>query len=797
MTLENKIQRSENYLIPPRTISNLVFDQSLYAIDKSANNFFSLNKRSEIRKLSAIVFKNKTVLDKEINQITEYPNSVHAFATLVRENPEHFGELAGFYKFGLKTPGRIKAERNILKLSDTIIEYARIVDEMVNSSLKEMQRLEQSVEMLSDDVMHLLNQPSDIRRDILQQQDTSQLYKELSYFLDDIAFRLSASEHKMLRNGNYKMLAESLDVSEYKAQEIIDTVEKVESVQQEIQRINENIYNIYEHYTPYEKHMQNSENFLNSSEEIDSIYDSPPHEAQTQNSESFLNSSEKIDPIYENYNPNKTQTQNSENFLNSSEEIDSIYDSPPHEAQTQNSESFLNSSEKIDPIYENYNPNKTQTQNSENFLNSSEEIDSIYDSPPHEAQTQNSESFLNSSEKIDPIYENYNPNKTQTQNSENFLNSSEEIDSIYDSPPHEAQTQNSESFLNSSEKIDPIYENYNPNKTQTQNSENFLNSSEEIDSIYDSPPHEAQTQNSESFLNSSEKIDPIYENYNPNKTQTQNSENFLNSSEKIDPIYENRNPNKTQTQNSESFLNSEDFLIPPKKLAPLTQYDINIITANNSIIQQKAEQIRNLSELVFGNRELFNSILREIIEKPKIGEGYSKILEISPQSFAKFAGFKKWWFKNSRHKTAEKNAPKLCEEIRKYTDSVKIYQKQTLYDHKKEQQRAKQAVLMPSDKMQHLLNMPSDMWENTLIKQDTSQLHKEFSDFLSQVNSRLSIHERIAIKHNDYQTLAHEIKVPKVKARQIINVVKKAQECQQKIKDIISQQQEQMIAVAL
>ncbi|WP_432783100.1 BID domain-containing T4SS effector [Bartonella sp. C271] len=671
-----------------------------------------------MRKLSAIVFKNKTVLDKEINQITEYPNSVHAFATLVRENPEHFGELAGFYKFGLKTPGRIKAERNILKLSDTIIEYARIVDEMVNSSLKEMQRLEQSVEMLSDDVMHLLNQPSDIRRDILQQQDTSQLYKELSYFLDDIAFRLSASEHKMLRNGNYKMLAESLDVSEYKAQEIIDTVEKVESVQQEIQRINENIYNIYEHYTPYEKHMQNSENFLNSSEEIDSIYDSPPHEAQTQNSESFLNSSEKIDPIYENYNPNKTQTQNSENFLNSSEEIDSIYDSPPHEAQTQNSESFLNSSEKIDPIYENYNPNKTQTQNSENFLNSSE-------------------------------------------------------------------------------KIDPIYENRNPNKTQTQNSENFLNSSEEIDSIYDSPPHEAQTQNSESFLNSSEKIDPIYENYNPNKTQTQNSENFLNSSEKIDPIYENRNPNKTQTQNSESFLNSEDFLIPPKKLAPLTQYDINIITANNSIIQQKAEQIRNLSELVFGNRELFNSILREIIEKPKIGEGYSKILEISPQSFAKFAGFKKWWFKNSRHKTAEKNAPKLCEEIRKYTDSVKIYQKQTLYDHKKEQQRAKQAVLMPSDKMQHLLNMPSDMWENTLIKQDTSQLHKEFSDFLSQVNSRLSIHERIAIKHNDYQTLAHEIKVPKVKARQIINVVKKAQECQQKIKDIISQQQEQMIAVAL
>ncbi|MCL6229791.1 BID domain-containing T4SS effector, partial [Bartonella bilalgolemii] len=309
-------------------------------------------------------------------------------------------------------------------------------------------------------------------------------------------------------------------------------------------------------------------------------------------------------------------------------------------------------------------------------------------------------------------------------------------------------------------------------------------------------PNKTQAQNSESFLVPSEKIDPIYENYNPNKTQAQNSESFLVPSEKIDPIYENYNPNKTQAQNSESFLNSGDFLIPSKELPPLTQNDIINITANNPIIQQHTEQVRNLSKLVFGDRELFSSVMQGILEKPKIGEGYEKILEISPESFAKFAGFKKWWFKSSKYKAAEKNAPKLCQEIRKYTDAVKNYQKQIIYGHQKEQKRAKQAVLMPNNEIKRFLNMPSDMWENILIEQDTSQLHKEFSNFLNQVNSRLSIHERIAIKYNDYQALACDIKVPEVTAREIINVVKKAQECQQKIKSIISQQQQKMIAVA-
>ncbi|MCL6229792.1 BID domain-containing T4SS effector, partial [Bartonella bilalgolemii] len=278
MALVKKKQRSESFLIPPRPTSTVLFDKSFNEIEKSMDSFFSQNKRSEIRKLSAIVFRDKTVLDKKIDQIIiENPNSVHEFAALIRENPEFFGKLAGFKKFGLKTLGRIKAEKNILKLSDTIIEYVQIVDEISNNYLKKVKRFAQPIEMLNDNVLNLLNQPSNIRQNILKQQDTSELYTEISYFLDDITYRLSASECEMLKNRNYEMLAESVGISEHKAQEIINIVEQVENMQLEIQMINESKFskneNIYESYDPYEAQAQNSESFLVPSEKIDPIYE--------------------------------------------------------------------------------------------------------------------------------------------------------------------------------------------------------------------------------------------------------------------------------------------------------------------------------------------------------------------------------------------------------------------------------------------------------------------------------------------------------------------------------------------
>ncbi|OPB31282.1 BID domain-containing T4SS effector [Bartonella sp. AR 15-3] len=755
MTLANKTEGFGHFLIPPKQLSISVPDTSQ---DKNIDGYFSAKKRAVVKTLSAIVFRDGRALDRAIDRVTEHPGSVYALAKMITEKPETFGKLAGSIKLGLRTPSRIRAEKNIQILADEIVEYAQMINALSNNYFEPMQRSTQAVEMLSDDVLHLLNLPNDIRRHTLEQQDTSKVQKELSYFLDEMAFRLSENENGMLRSNNYKMLAKSLDISKHKAQEIINIVRQVESLQLEIQEINKNRFS-------QEKHAEVIENDQN-------IYES--YDPQTQSSESLLNPSKEI-------NPTKV--------------IDSIYDNP---------------SKEVDPVYANYTPNKTQTQNSRSFLNSAKKVDPVYDDPSKEINpTKVIDSIYdNPSKEVDPVYANYTPNKTQTQNSRSFLNSAKKIDPVYDDPSKEINpTKVIDSIYdNPSKEVDPVYANYTPNKTQTQNSRSFLNSAKKVDPVYDDPSKEINpTKVIDSIYdNPSKEVDPVYANYTPNKTQTQNSRSFLNSAKKIDPVYDdpskeidsvyaNYIPNKTQTQNSRSFL------IPPQELGPLTQNEIINKIFDNIIVQRHIGEIKHLSGIVFGNKEVFNSVLTNIIETKKpeeIGEGYIKVLEVAPKNFAKLAGIKMWGLKNPRYKQAKENVPELCKAIKDYTNVVKKYKEQILSHHKEEQKRVKQAVLMPNNEIQRFLNMPSDMLENILIKQNISQLHKEFSNFLNQVHSRLTAQERKAIKRNDYHTLARNIKVPEVKAREIINVVKKAQECQQKIKDIISQKQKQMIAVA-
>ncbi len=207
--------------------------------------------------------------------------------------------------------------------------------------------------------------------------------------------------------------------------------------------------------------------------------------------------------------------------------------------------------------------------------------------------------------------------------------------------------------------------------------------------------------------------------------------------------------------------------------------------------------MQNLSELVFGNRELLNNYLTQIIKNPQLGETYSQKLKNSPKSFSKLAGFKIFGFKSLRRIRAENNVPELCKATKKYAKIVEIHQKQILKNYEKKQEQIHKSVVMLSNEIQHLLNLPSDMRKNILREKNTSQINKKLSVFLNQVNSRLSTYERTAIKENDYQTLANSIKVSEVQAQKIINLVKEAKTCQQEIKDIISSQKKKSLAVAI
>ncbi|AQX26278.1 BID domain-containing T4SS effector [Bartonella sp. Raccoon60] len=437
-----------------------------------------------------------------------------------------------------------------------------------------------------------------------------------------------------------------------------------------------------------------------------------------------------------------------------------------NEAQTQK----LGSKQK--GIYANYNPREAQTQRlrSEGEYSDVYDTTHIYENP--DAQTQN----LRSEE--EDIYEDYNPYEAQTQK----LGSKQKgIYANYN--PREAQTQRLRSEGEYSDVYDTTHIYDNPDaQTQRLRSEGEYSDVYGTTHIYDNPDAQTQRLRSEGEYSDVYGTTHVYD--NPD-AQTQN----LRSEE--ENIYENYNSSEVQTQNSKRFL------IPVKALAPLTQNEVINKIKIDSVVQEYAEKVQNLSELVFGNRELLNNYLTQIIKNPQLGETYSQKLENSPESFFRLAGFKILGIKSLQRIKAENNVPELCKATKKYAEIVEMCQKQILKNYEKEQERIRKSVVMPSNEIQHLLNLPSDVRKNILREKNTSQINKELSVFLNQVNSRLSIHERIAIKENDCQALASSIKVSEVQAQKIINLVKEAKTFQQEIKDIISPQKERSLAVAI
>ncbi|ATO57036.1 BID domain-containing T4SS effector [Bartonella sp. 1-1C] len=714
MNLEEKKKMLNDVLISPKELPSLTDDQIIQSVLQDS---FVKEKKEELESLSKTVFKSWNTLPFLINRINEDPDSARILVNKLRSSPLSFSKLAGFKIFGFKSPKRIKAEKNIFKLSLVVQQYGNVVQESRDTIIYhhnlEQARCARKVLIPSDDIQYLLDLPYDMLLNVFKNQDTYQLGKKILLFLNSVDMRLSANELQMLEAHKTDKFAKSMGISDIEASRMIDVVTKATKVLNKINIFRSNTHKISEAQTQE----------LRSEGVSSGIYTNyNPNEAQTQR----LRSEGVSSGIYTNYNPNEAQTQ----WLRSEEEYSAIYDL--NEAQTQE----LRNEEEYSGIYESYDPHEAQTQE----LRNEEEYSGIYANyDPNEAQTQE----LRNEEEYSGIYANCDPNRPYAR----ILKTRKEKSDIHDN--------------------DDIYDN-----KDIYDSANIHDNDDIYDNkdIYDS----ANIHDNDDIYDNKD----IYD--NPN-AQTQE----LRSEEENFGIYD--------TAEAQS---SKRFLIPAKALAPLTPNEITDKIKINPVVQEHAEKVRDLSELVFGDRELLNSHLAQIIKYPKLGESYSQTLKTSPESIAKFAGSEKWGVGNLRYREAEKNVPELCQAIEEYGNIVEVHHKQIIKNHEKEQKQIHKSVAMPSNEIQRLLNLPSDMRKNILREKNTSQLNKELSVFLNQVNFRLSIHEHMAIKEDDYQTLASSIKVSEVQAREIINFVKEAKTCQQEIKDIIFPQKKRALAVA-
>ncbi|WP_438752174.1 BID domain-containing T4SS effector, partial [Bartonella rochalimae] len=312
-----------NYvLVPSKEVPSLTDDE---IIKRALRDPLIEDIQKEIINLSLIVSKNWQALPSLIQRINDNPNSASELADIFRNSPEAFLELAGFKIFGFKSLRRIKAERNVLRLSLAIRKYGynikNVKNEVIYRNNLEQVRCTRKILMPNDNVQYLIALSHDELCNVFKNQDTFQLGKEVWLFLNSVEMRLSENELQMLKENQSQPLAESIGISDDQALKLIDVVTKATKVLEEINLFQEITYNL--------------------------------NEAQTQELGS------KQEGIYANYNPNynpnRFYARVLEKRATKNYDTTGIYDNL--DTQTQN----LRSEE--EDIYVNYNPCEAQTQN--------------------------------------------------------------------------------------------------------------------------------------------------------------------------------------------------------------------------------------------------------------------------------------------------------------------------------------------------------------------------------------------------------------------------------------------------
>ncbi|CBI76321.1 Bartonella effector protein (Bep); substrate of VirB T4SS [Bartonella clarridgeiae 73] len=231
----------DQILIPAEKLAPLKKEELL---EKIRNDTAIQNCEKEIKHLSKLVYGNSQKLNRSIEFIKQTAEDNEKTSNWLLKHLSTGDDLAGLTICGIKTPKRRTAERNILPLNQKIRTYISIVESSKNKIMQnhhlEQKRLENSVEMPSKAVQDILVMPQDIRRQKLTSKNCIELQKELCHFLCKVNSRLSKDQSKAIRKGNYKEIAESIGMSESKAQTLIVIFNETREVYQQLQKIKMN-----------------------------------------------------------------------------------------------------------------------------------------------------------------------------------------------------------------------------------------------------------------------------------------------------------------------------------------------------------------------------------------------------------------------------------------------------------------------------------------------------------------------------------------------------------------------------
>lgn len=219
-------------LIPEKKLVPLTKNEKAERVAEDACVNTSLK---QVQQLAKIVYGNATTLDKQLVAMINDPALGQQLANQIEKNPDSVAHLAGFSLCGLQTQARANAKNHLEMLCSAVANFAHAVKhaekEITQEHATEQKRRATAVEMPSQSLQELFTLPKELQQESLAKN--LGLQKELTSLVKNINSRLSATEHKAVKNNEYETLAQSIGVSENKAKEIAQTVKKTQEVHQQ------------------------------------------------------------------------------------------------------------------------------------------------------------------------------------------------------------------------------------------------------------------------------------------------------------------------------------------------------------------------------------------------------------------------------------------------------------------------------------------------------------------------------------------------------------------------------------
>ncbi|MBB4076856.1 fido (protein-threonine AMPylation protein) [Bartonella fuyuanensis] len=221
----------------------------------------------------------------------------------------------------------------------------------------------------------------------------------------------------------------------------------------------------------------------------------------------------------------------------------------------------------------------------------------------------------------------------------------------------------------------------------------------------------------------------------------------------------------------------KNTLIPKGKFAPLEKTKLSELIAEDACVHTAQHQIQKLSKIVYGSINTLNEKMVEIIKNPYLGQQLANQIAKAPDSIAHLAGFSFFGLQNQARADARNHLDMLCTAVANFTHAVKHAEKEIKQEHTTEQNRCAKTVKMPSQSLQDLFSLPKELQQEILAKNPS--LQKELTNFVKNIQIRLSSNEHKAIQKNEYETLAKSIGVSETKAKQITQIIKQTKEIHQ------------------